>query len=479
MNYRMIGYFLSIVLLIEGALMAFPMLVALCYRESILPFLYTVLIIAAVGLPSVIFKPKKTRIYAREGFVCVALSWILLSVFGALPFMFSGAIPNFFDAFFESVSGFTTTGSSVVSDVSVLTKSLIFWRCLSNWVGGMGVLMFMLAILPSDDGRSVYLMRAEVPGPTKGKLVPRMRKTAMILYGIYFALTVTEIIALLCTGFSFFDAVINSLATAGTGGFTAPANSTAGYENPAAEWIIAVFMLIFGVNFNLYYLVLIKDFRSILKNDELKAYLGVVIVAVTAIAVNIWKVFDSGWHAIRAAFFQVATVISTTGFVTEDFGLWPTFSKTVLILLMILGACGGSTAGGIKLSRVLILLKNGFREIKHTLRPNSVNRIKQDGEILSEEVVRSANRYLILYTAVSLISFLLISIDGMSVETNLTAMLSCFNNIGPALGEITPFGCYVGYSWFSTLVLALDMLLGRLEIMPFLILCTPATWKKR
>ncbi len=479
MNYRMIGYLLSVILLIEAALMSLPMLTAALNGGSILPFLYTIAILVAVALPSVIFKPKNRRFYAKEGYVCVAASWILMSVFGALPFVFSGAIPNYIDALFETVSGFTTTGASVLSDIEALDKGLLFWRSFTQWIGGMGVLVFMLAIIPTDDGRAMYLLRAEVPGPTKSKLVPKIRRTALILYGIYFALTVLEVIALLIAGLPFYDAVVNAFATAGTGGFSVLNASIAGYSNPAVEWIIGVFMLLFGINFNIYYFILIGRFRDVLKNEELRTYLIICVVSVTAIVINTWNTCINASECIRNAFFQVTSIISTAGFVTLDYGTWPALSKTVILLLMVIGSCAGSTAGGFKISRFLIVTKNTLREIKHILRPHSVSRVRMDGEVVPEETVRSANGYLALYLAISCLSVLLISVDGFSIETNLTAMLSCVNNIGPSLGTITPFGNYSAFSYFSKIVLTVDMLFGRLEIMPMLILLSPATWIRR
>ena len=479
MNYRMIGYLLSIILLIEAAFLALPMATALWYGESILPFLYTMIILSALALPSLIFKPKNKQIFAKEGFVCVAASWIVMSAFGALPFVFSGAIPNYIDAFFETVSGFTTTGASILTEIESLGRGILFWRSFTHWIGGMGVLVFMLAILPSDDGRAIHLLRAEVPGPTKGKLVPKLRRTALILYAIYLALTVIEVIALLIAGFPLYDAIVTSFATAGTGGFSVMNDSIAGYANPVAEWIIAVFMLIFGINFNIFFFILIGKIRDVLKNEELRAYFAIVLAATVAIVINTWQMFASAGDGIRAAFFQVASIISTTGFVTEHFELWPTLSLTVIILLMITGACAGSTAGGFKISRILLVFKNIFREIKQVVRPRSVNRVRMDGEVVPNETIHTASGYLAIYLFITLVSLLLISFDGYSLETNITATLSCVNNVGPALGSITPFGNFSDFSVFSKIVFSLDMLFGRLEIIPMIILFSPSTWLKR
>ena len=479
MNYRMIGYLLSIIMLIEAAFMTLPMITAFCYGESILPFLYTMCILAALALPSMIFKPKNKQIYAKEGFVCVAASWIVLSAFGALPFVFSGAIPSYINAFFETVSGFTTTGATILGEIESLGRGVLFWRSFTHWIGGMGVLVFMLAILPSDDGRAIHLLRAEVPGPTKGKLVPKLRRTALILYAIYMVLTLVEVIALLIVRLPLYDSIVTAFATAGTGGFSVMNDSIAGYANPAAEWIIAIFMLIFSINFNLFFFLLIGKVRDVVTNEELRTFLAIVLLATTAIVINTWQTFANASVGIRNAFFQVSSIISTTGFITEHFELWPTLSQTILVLLMITGACAGSTAGGFKISRILLVFKNIFREIKQVLRPRSVNRVRMDGEVVPNETIHTASGYLAIYLFITLVSLLLISIDGYSFETNVTATISCVNNVGPVLGSITPFGNFSEFSVFSKIVFSLDMLFGRLEIIPMIILFSPSTWLKK
>lgn len=479
MNYRMIGYLLSIIMLIEAAFMTLPMITAFCYGESILPFLYTMCILAALALPSMIFKPKNKQIYAKEGFVCVAASWIVLSAFGALPFVFSGAIPSYINAFFETVSGFTTTGATILGEIESLGRGVLFWRSFTHWIGGMGVLVFMLAILPSDDGRAIHLLRAEVPGPTKGKLVPKLRRTALILYAIYMVLTLVEVIALLIVRLPLYDSIVTAFATAGTGGFSVMNDSIAGYANPAAEWIIAIFMLIFSINFNLFFFLLIGKVRDVVTNEELRTFLAIVLLATTAIVINTWQTIANASVGIRNAFFQVSSIISTTGFVTEHFELWPTLSQTILVLLMITGACAGSTAGGFKISRILLVFKNIFREIKQVLRPRSVNRVRMDGEVVPNETIHTASGYLAIYLFITLVSLLLISIDGYSFETNITATISCVNNVGPVLGSITPFGNFSEFSVFSKIVFSLDMLFGRLEIIPMIILFSPSTWLKK
>ena len=479
MNYRMIGYLLSIVLLIEAALLLLPMGVALIYGESPLPFIFTIALLIAVALPSVIMKPKNTRIFAKEGFVCVAMAWILLSAFGAFPFVFSGAITNYFDAFFETVSGFTTTGATILTDVESLPKGILFWRSFTHWVGGMGVLVFMLAIVPSKDGQTMHLMRAEVPGPTKGKLVPKMRQTSIILYGIYFALTVIMMIALLFCGMPLYDSAVTALATAGTGGFSVLNTSIAGYNNPAAEWVIAIFMMLFGINFNLYFFLILGKIKDVFKNQELRTYLLICFGITGAIALNTWNLFESAGDCIRTAFFQVTAIMSTTGYSTADFNLWPSLAKCLLILCMLTGGCAGSTAGGLKISRVMILFKGMLKEIKHILKPRSVNVIRLDGEPIEGETVRSALGYLALYVVIIVFAVIGISVDGFDFETNVTATLACVNNVGPGFSVVGPMGNFSGFSNFSTALLSLVMLLGRLEIMPIIILLAPGTWKKR
>ncbi|MBQ8174299.1 MAG: TrkH family potassium uptake protein [Clostridia bacterium] len=478
MNYRMIGYLLGVILAIEAALLLFPLLVALIYGESMAPYLLTILILAVASVLLMLLKPKNTRIYAKEGFVCVAAAWILLSAFGALPFVFDGAITNYVDAFFETASGFTTTGATVLSAVEHLHKGILFWRSFTHWVGGMGVLVFMLAIVPAD-GRAIHLMRAEVPGPTKGKLVPRMRQTALILYGIYVLLTVAETVALCIAGMPFYDALVNSFATAGTGGFALKNTSIAAYANPAAEWIIAIFMFLCGVNFNLYFFLLIRRFRDVWRSEELRAYILLCGTSTLLIAANVFHVYKNVGDTLRIAFFQVTSIMSTTGFSTVDFNLWPEFSKTILVILIMLGACAGSTAGGLKISRALLLCKNVWRELKHILHPRSVMVTRLDGEPISDETCRTAANYFSLYLGLIAICTLILSLDGYDLTTNLTATLTCINNVGPGLGLVGPLGNFGIYSDLSTLMLSFLMLLGRLEIIPLFILFSPSTWKKR
>ena len=473
----MIRYLLGVILAIESALLLLPMLTAALFDETVFPFVATIFALLAVSLPSILFKPKNTRIYAKEGFLCVAMAWIAMSAFGALPFVVSGAIPNYVDAFFETVSGFTTTGSTILFEIESLPKGILLWRSLTHWIGGMGVLVFLLAILPSAGGQAIHLLRAEVPGPTKGKLVPKMRQTALILYGIYIALTAVEIVALLCTGLPFYDSVVNAFGTAGTGGFAVLNDSIAGYHNPAAEWVIAVFMLLFSLNFNLYFFLLVRRFRDVAKNAELRGFLVVCFCATAIICINTLNAFATFGECIRASFFQVTSIVSTSGFSTVDFNEWPALSKAVLTVLMIIGGCAGSTAGGLKLSRVIILAKSIVREIRGMIRPHSVRVVRMDGEVIPDETVNSANRYLTVYLAIFIVSTFLITFDNFDAETNITAVIACLNNVGPGFGKVGPTGSFGIYSYFSKIILSLDMLFGRLEIMPMVILFSPSAWR--
>ena len=479
MNYRMLGYLLGIILLIEAALMALPLTVSLIYGESPLPFLFSMAILVAVGILPVIFKPKNTRIYAQEGFVTAAASWILMSAFGALPFVFSGAIPNFIDAFFETVSGFTTTGASILTAIEGLPMGILFWRSFTHWVGGMGVLVLMLAILPADNNRAMHLLRAEVPGPTKDKLVPKMRHTALILYGIYMALTLILVIALLLTKMPLYDSIVNAFAVAGTGGFSVKNASIGAYGNPAAEWVIAIFMIVFGINFNIYFLLLLKRFKDAFKNEEVRTYLIICLLATIVISLNTFDAAIGTETTIRTAFFQVSTIISTTGFSSVDFNLWPSLSKTVLLFLMLIGSCAGSTAGGLKISRVILAIKNIFRNVRQMVRPRSVNVVRMDGVAVPTSTLHTVANFITMYLSVIVLSTLLISIDGFDLETNISASLACISNIGPGFSVVGPMGNYAGYSALSKLILSLNMLIGRLEIMPLLVLFSPGVWKKR
>lgn len=478
MNYHVISYILGWVLAIEGLFLAVSAAVGGMYGErAALSFLYAALICAALGLPAILKKPRRMAFFMKEGFVTVALCWIVLSIFGALPFVFSGEIPRFTDALFETVSGFTTTGASVVPDVEVLSHCTLFWRSFTHWIGGMGVLVFLLAILPLAGGSQMYLMQAESPGPSVGKLVPKTRHTALILYALYILLSIVEFILLLGGGMTVFDAVTTTFGTAGTGGFGIRNSSIADFS-PYVQWVVAVFMMLFGINFNLYFLVLIGRGRQALKSEELRTYLGVIAAATLLIVLNTRAAGVRLGETVRHAFFQVSSIITTTGFATCDFDLWPSLSKCVLVLLMLVGACAGSTGGGIKISRVLILIKRAGEELHKFIFPNSVTKIRLEKKILDREVVHTTSAFLIVYVFIFAISTLLVSAEGHDLETCFTAVAATFNNIGPGLSVVGPTRNFGFFSDFTKYVLIFDMLAGRLELFPMLILFSPRTWLK-
>lgn len=478
MNYRVISYILGWVLAIEGLFLAVSAAVGGMYGErAALSFLYAALICAALGMPAILKKPRRMAFFMKEGFVTVALCWIVLSIFGALPFVFSGEIPRFTDALFETVSGFTTTGASVVPDVEVLSHCTLFWRSFTHWIGGMGVLVFLLAILPLAGGSQMYLMQAESPGPSVGKLVPKTRHTALILYALYILLSIVEFILLLGGGMTVFDAVTTTFGTAGTGGFGTRNSSMADFS-PYVQWVVAVFMMLFGINFNLYFLVLIGRGRQALKSEELRTYLGIIAAATLLIVLNTRAAGVRHGETVRHAFFQVSSIITTTGFATCDFDLWPSLSKCVLVLLMLVGACAGSTGGGIKISRVLILIKRAGEELHKFIFPNSVTKIRLEKKILDREVVHTTSAFLIVYVFIFAISTLLVSAEGHDLETCFTAVAATFNNIGPGLSVVGPTRNFGFFSDFTKYVLIFDMLAGRLELFPMLILFSPRTWLK-
>ena len=480
MNYNMISYVLGSLLRIEGILMSIPMVLAFVYGESAAQkaFLITVVVCLALGTLIRHKEPENKSIYGREGFVVVALSWIVMSLFGALPFYLSGAINGFINCFFETVSGFTTTGASILTEIEGLPMSILFWRSFTHWIGGMGILVFMLAILPMGDERSMYLMKAEAPGPMVSKLVPKVKSTAKLLYKIYIALTVIEMVLLLLGGMPLFDSVVNSFSTAGTGGFAILNSSIAGYNNAYYEYVITIFMLLFGVNFNLYYLMILRDFKSIWKNEELRYYVVIVVACIVLITGNIYSMYPTFESAFRHAAFQVAAIVTTTGFATANFDLWPEFSKTLIFCLTILGACAGSTGGGIKVSRLIILLKLAYREIRHIVHPRSINLIKLDGYKVEEDVVRGVTGYIVVYVLLLLGSFILISFDNYDFTTSLTSVVTCLGNVGPGFAMVGPVENFSFFSGFSKLVLCFDMLVGRLEIFPIIMLFAPSIWRK-
>ena len=471
----MIGFVIGRILWTEAALLLLPALVTLLYGEPALPFLGPILLLLIAGLP---FrkKPKQTSLYARDGFAVVALAWVLMSAFGALPFLISGYIPSFVDAFFETVSGFTTTGASILTDVEGMSRGLLFWRSFTHWVGGMGVLVFLLAIVPLAGGRSVHIMRAESPGPVVGKLVPKVRDTAMILYGIYITMTVVLIALLLLGGMPLYDSAVHAFGTAGTGGFGIWGDSIAHYDSAYIDVVLSIGMVLFGVNFNIYYLLLMGKVKSILRSEELRWYLGIIAGATLLIAWNTLSRWGGILQSLRYAFFQVASVITTTGFATADFNLWPELSRMLLLVLMLVGACAGSTGGGMKVSRLIIMLKSAKREISRMLHPRSVYTLQFEGKPLEDQTIHNVFTYFFILVFLVIASVLLVSLDNMDFDSTFSAVLACINNIGPGLGIVGPMGSYAALSPLSKLVLILDMLLGRLEIFPMLMLFAPSVW---
>ena len=477
MNYRMIGHILSRILTVEAALLLLPLLVTLLYGETaVMAFCLTIVLLLAAALPLGVKRPADATIYAREGFVIVALAWIIMSLFGALPFVLSGAIPNYIDAFFETVSGFTTTGSSILSEVESLEHGILFWRSFTHWVGGMGVLVFVMAVLPTSDGRTMHLMRAEVPGPTVGKLASKVRDTAKLLYTIYFFMTLIQVLVLWAFGMPLFDCFITAFGTAGTGGFSNRNISIGAYNNPVFEIIIGIFLVLFGINFNLYYFLLLKRFREVFTSEELLTYLGIIATSVILIAANIFRIYGSVSTSIRYAFFQVASIITTAGFTSVDFNLWPTLSKTVLVILMFVGACAGSTGGGLKIARIVILFKATLRDLKRLIHPHAIVTIRFEKKPLEERTVQTTSLYLVIYTMLFTLSVLLLSFEGVDLTTTFTAVAACFNNIGPGLELVGPLGNFSFFSPWGKLLLSADMLIGRLEIFPMLLLCSRSVW---
>lgn len=481
MNYKMVGFVLGRIFLIEAALMLFPMGCAAIYGEwsVVLSFLWPALIVLALGLITSLRTPQNTKIYARDGLAIVALVWVLMSVFGALPFVISGEIPSFADAFFETVSGFTTTGSTILTDVEALSHGTLFWRSFSHWIGGMGVLVFAMAVLPMTDGRAMHLMRAEVPGPTCGKISSRLSDSAKILYAIYFVMTVIETILLCAGGMPLFDALIHAFGTAGTGGFSNKALSVGAYNSPYFEIVIGVFMLLFGINFNLYYFLLLRHFREAFASEEMRVYLGIVAFSTLTITANIASMYDSVGTALRTAFFQVSSIVTTTGYATADFNLWPTYSRIVIVILTFVGACAGSTAGGLKVSRVIILFKAARQDLNKMLHSHAVTTVRFEGKPLDEKTLRGVHNYFNIYMLLLTLSVLLLSLDGFDLVTTFTSVATCLNNVGPGLEMVGPMGSFADFSAPAKLLLAFDMLAGRLELYPMLALFAPRLWRKR
>lgn len=480
MNRRMVLYVVGTVIKIEAALMILPLITSLIYKENCaVDFLISIGIALAAGFAlTLIFKPGSKVIYAKEGFVIVSLAWLVLSAIGALPFYISGEIPSYIDAFFETASGFTTTGASILTDVEAMSRGLLFWRSFTHWVGGMGVLVFVMAIVPTVSDRSIHILRAEAPGPIVGKIVPKMKQTARILYIIYIALTFIEMILLLAGGMPLFDSIVHAIGTAGTGGFGIKADSLGSYS-PYIQWVITAFMLLFGVNFNLYYFVLIRKFKVAVKNEELMTYVIIVLFSIVAISINIAPIYETVSESIRHAAFQVAAIISTTGFATVDFNLWPGFSKTILLLLMFVGGCAGSTAGGFKISRIVLLFKTIKRELQKLLHPRAVASIRLDGKRVDEKTISSLSSYLAIYVLFFCVVVFILGFDAFDLETNISVAASCVNNIGPGFGAAGPASSYAMYSPFSKVILSFTMLLGRLEIFPLILTFSPSTWVKK
>lgn len=477
MNSSIIRYVLGQVLKIEGILMLLPCLVALIYHESVgFYYLVTALLCMILGFLMTFKKPSDFVFYLKEGCVTTTLSWALMSFFGAIPFWASGEIPSLTDALFETVSGFTTTGASILSDVEALSHCSLMWRSFTHWIGGMGVLVFLLAVIPMTGGSHMNLMRAESPGPSVGKLVPKIKSTARILYLIYFGLTVIQCILLLCGGMTLFDSLTTSFGTAGTGGFGIKNDSIGGYS-PYIQWVVTIFMILFGVNFNAYYLILFHQFKKAICMEEVRYYFLVILASIAIICVDIRNYYESFSEVLRHAAFQVGSLITTTGFSTTDFNLWPQTSKTILVLIMFIGACAGSTGGGIKVSRFVVLFKTVAKELDSYIHPKSIKKIKMDGKPVEHEVLRSINVYFITFITVFVVSLLIVSFDGHDLVTNFTAVTATINNIGPGLNIVGPTENFGFFSNLSKYVFIIDMLAGRLELFPLLIFFHPAVWQ--
>ncbi len=477
MNLRMIRYIIGHILIVEGFLLLIPVITSVIYKESEgYIYLGVAVGIAFLGFILTRLKPKSYMFYLREGCVTTALSWIFLSIFGAMPLYFTGEIPNYIDALFETVSGFTTTGSSILTDVEVLSHTSLIWRSFTHWVGGMGILVFLLAIVPLTGGSNVNLMKAESPGPQVDKSLPQVRKTASLLYVIYGTLTLSEFVALLISRMPLFDAICITFGSAGTGGFGILNSSCASYST-ASQIIITVAMLLFGVNFNVYVLLVFKRFKSAFSNEEVRTYFAFIIIAITVITANIYDMCEGLGDALSKSSFQVASLITTTGYSTADFNMWPTLSKTILVLIMFTGACAGSTAGGLKISRICILFKTFLKESSSFLHPREIKKIKIDGQSVDHKVLRATNVYIVTYIFIFVGSLLLVAIEGYDLTTTFTSVVATFNNIGPGLELVGPSANFSFLSNFSKFVLIFDMLAGRLEIFPIIMLFHPGIWK--
>lgn len=479
MNRRMIFYTLGKMLMIEGLLMLLPCLTGMIYHEKeSLAYLIIAILLCFIGKLMSLHKPQNKIIYAKEGFVVVAAAWIFLSIFGAIPFCLTGEIPSYVDALFEIVSGFTTTGSSILTDVEALSHASLFWRSFSHWIGGMGILVFVVAFLPDANGSTLHILKAEMPGPIVGKLVSKITVSSQILYQFYTVLTILEVILLMLGGMPFFDSLLNSFVTAGTGGFAIKNASIAYYNSAYCDGIITFFMILFGINFNLIYFVAIKKFKAAFKSEELRWYLIIIFASAIAISFNILPLYHSIFEAFRYAIFQVGSIITTTGYVTADYGQWPLFSQTILVLLMFVGACAGSTGGGMKVSRIIIGVKSAVAEMKHMLHPHSVVSVVFEGKHLSLSTLNNIHVYWVLYFLLFGLSFLFVSLQNIDFTSAFSAVATCFNNVGPGLGVVGPTGNFSSLTDMSKIVLSLDMLAGRLEIFPLLMFFSRSLWKK-
>ena len=483
MNYKMVGRFMSLVVITEAVFMLPAWVISMINGEDVAATAFAISIIGSIIAGMVVLflcRKVEIRFYAREGLVRAGLGWLIMSFVGCMPFFISGEIPAFVDAYFETVSGFTTTGASILTDVEAMSKGMLYWRSFTHWLGGMGVMVFLLAVIPASgkgSGFTMHLLRAESPGPNVGKLVPRMRQTATILYMLYIALTVICFVFLLMGGMSPFEAICTAYGTAGTGGFGIKNDSVASYS-VYIQNVCTVFMILFGVNFTCYYMLILGKVKDVLKDEELRLYLGLIFSSVILISINTRSMFHSLGETVQQVFFQVATIITTTGFATTDFDLWPTFSKAILIILMFCGASAGSTGGGFKCGRILLLFKNLQRNLHKTLNPQKILVVRNNGQVVSEKVLDNLNTYLIAYVMITIVSFLIICLDGKSLTTTMTSVIACFNNIGPGLDGVGPTCNYHDFSVLSKIVLIVDMLAGRLEIFPIMILLSRNTWKK-
>jgi len=476
----MIRYIIGMILMAESAFMVLPMLVSVFYKEYdvLMPFVYSIFAAFATSLVFGLKKPKNDLVFARESYIAVAGGWIVVSIFGAMPFYLSGAIPSVIDAVFETVSGFTTTGATVLAAVEDLPKGILFWRAFTHWIGGMGIIMFLLMLTQFSEGHSLYIMRAEVPGPTVGKIAPKSTSNAIILYAIYAGLTVIETVLLLFGGIGVFDAVTTAMSTAGTGGFSVRDAGIAAYESAYIEWVVAIFMLVFGVNFNLYYLMLLRRFKIAFKSEEFRVFIAIVAICTVLMGANSAAYYGDFGVAIRKAFFQTTATISTTGFGGVEFMNWPAFSHSIILLLLFMGACAGSTAGGLKLSRIIMTFKMLRKESHRLAHPHEVTTIKFEGKIVDKETRSFIMVYMSAFLAILAVSSIAVMMMGHDYETAFTAVLSCLNNVGPALGEVGHGGVYNMFSGIEKLFLSLLMLTGRLEIFPMLILFMPSTWRR-